>query len=47
MGTPGEYENLRVKMVRNYKLFYRDTPGRIEIIRVWDTRQNPNDLKLE
>ena len=46
MGTPTDYQDLKVKIVRNYKLFYRDTSNRIEIIRVWDTRQNPKDLKL-
>jgi len=45
MGTPTDYQDLRVKFVRNYKLFYRDTPNRIEIIRVWDTMQNPKNLK--
>jgi toxin YoeB len=46
MGAPTDYKDLRVKIVRNYKLFYRDTPSRIEIIRVWDTRQDPKDLTL-
>ena len=44
MGTPTDFEDLRVKVIRNYKLFYKDTPNRIEIIRVWDSRQDPKDL---
>jgi len=47
MGTATDYVDIRVKNIRNYKLFYRDTPGRIEIIRVWDTRQDPDELTVE
>lgn len=46
MGAVTDFKDLRVKIVRNYKIFYRDTPGRIEIIRVWDTRQDPKGFKL-
>lgn len=46
MGSVTDYKDIRVKAVRNYKLFYRDTPSRIEIIRVWDTRQDPKDLTV-
>lgn len=47
MGTATDYEDLRVKIIRNYKLFYRDAPTRIEIIRIWDSRQDPQELRLE
>lgn len=46
IGTQTDIPNLRVKVVRNYKLFYLNLEDTIQIVRVWDSRQNPNDLKL-
>jgi plasmid stabilization system protein ParE len=47
IGIATDYLDVRIKLVRNYKLFYKDTPTRIEILRVWDTRQDPNEFRLE
>ena len=47
IGTATDYTGVRVKVIRNYNIFYRDTPTTVEVIRVWDTRQNPQDLELE
>lgn len=46
IGMETDYPDLRVKMVRSYKLFYINQVDKIQIIRVWDSRQNPSDLKL-
>lgn len=46
-GTKTDFENIRVKVVRSYKLFYRNQNDRIEILRVWDSRQNPSTLKIK
>lgn len=46
MGTKTDYQGVRVKVVRNYKIFYQAFDDRIEIIRVWDARQDPTDLKI-
>jgi toxin YoeB len=46
IGTETDYPNLRVKVVRSYKIFYISEVDKILIIRVWDSRQNPSDLKL-
>ncbi|MFZ2906038.1 MAG: type II toxin-antitoxin system RelE/ParE family toxin [Cyclobacteriaceae bacterium] len=47
IGTQTDFKDLRVKVIRHYKLFYHNQPDRIQIIRVWDSRQNPDNLKLE
>ena len=47
IGTPTDLQDVRVKVIRNYKLFYQFTSDSIQIIRVWDSRQNPNNLQLE
>jgi plasmid stabilization system protein ParE len=44
IGTKTDYANVRVKVLRNYKIFYRVISDSIEII--WDSRQNPDDLKI-
>jgi plasmid stabilization system protein ParE len=31
---------------KHNSIFYRDTINRIEILRIYDTRQNPDDLKF-
>ena len=46
IGTETDYPDLRVKVVRSYKIFYISEVDKILIIRVWDSRQNPSDLKL-
>lgn len=47
LGPMTDYQDIRAKTVGNYKLFYRTRESRIEIIRVWDTRQNPSDINLK
>lgn len=46
IGTETDYPDLRVKVVKNYKLFYINQIDKIQIIRVWDSRQNPSDLEF-
>ncbi len=46
IGTETDYPDLRVKVVRSYKIFYINEVDKIQIIRVWDSRQNPSDLEL-
>ncbi|MBS1545521.1 MAG: type II toxin-antitoxin system RelE/ParE family toxin [Bacteroidetes bacterium] len=45
-GPMTNYKGIRVKIVGNHKLFYRPGESKIEILRVWDTRQNPSDINL-
>lgn len=46
IGTQTDFQDIRVKVIRNYKLFYLNQHDSIQIIRVWDTRQNPDNLEL-
>lgn len=46
IGTETDFPNLRVKVIRSYKLFYINQADRIQIIRVWDTRQNPENIEF-
>lgn len=46
IGTETDFPGLRVKIVRSYKLFYSDQSNTIRIIKIWDTRQDPQRLKL-
>lgn len=47
IGTQTDFQDLRVKNIRNYKIFYLNQPDSITIIRVWDSRQNSDYLELE
>lgn len=46
LGTRTDYPDIRVTIVRQFKIFYRINQERIEIVRVWDTRQNPEALNF-
>ena len=46
IGTQTDLPNLRVKLIRTYKLFYLNLPDKIQFVRVWDTRQDPQRLEL-
>ena len=39
-------ENYRVLIIKNYKVFYKILLNRIEIMLVWDTRQNPDKIPV-
>lgn len=40
-----DFENVCVKIVRDYKIFYEIKNAEIHIISIFDTRMNPNKLK--
>lgn len=42
IGIKTGYRNVYSKVVRQYKLFYRIQEEEIQILRVWDTRQDPS-----
>lgn len=46
IGRKTENEEVRVKIVKDYILFYSFTEEEIRILRVWDSRQNPIKLSL-
>ena len=42
-------ESLQIRkcvVTKHYSIFYRETNSRIEILRLYDTRQNPENLKF-
>jgi toxin YoeB len=47
LGTRTIYKDVRVKIIRDYKLFYKISHGFIVILTVWDSRQNPETLNIE
>ena len=46
IGTETDYPNLRVKVIKSYKLFYINQADKVQILRVWDSRQNPENIEL-
>lgn len=46
LGRSSDIEGVRIKIVRDYLLFYEVTESSIEILTVWDSRQNPSELKI-
>ena len=46
VGTDTDFPGVKIKVVKNYKLFYISNPDVIQIVRVWDSRQDPKKLKI-
>lgn len=42
IGRITDFENVRVKLVRNYLLFYEFTDTHLKVLSVWDGRRNEN-----
>ena len=47
IGRKTDFENVRVKLVRDYLIFYEENENEILILTIWDNRRNPEDLKVE
>lgn len=45
IGKPTDYKNVRVKIVKDYLIFYQDTDTTIYILTIWDSRQDPDNLE--
>jgi toxin YoeB len=46
-GKMSNYRNVRIKIVKNYLIFYRLEKEEIQILRIWDGRNDPKKFKLE
>ena len=46
IGRKTDLENVRVKLVRDYLVFYEETESQILILTVWDNRRNPENLRI-
>jgi len=42
----GQYNIRRAVVQRNLSIFYRFQRDQVDILKVWDNRQNPEDLNL-
>ena len=45
-GKKSYYKDIRIKIVRQYLIFYLINDHYIEIVRIWDARRNPNKFKI-
>ena len=46
-GKKSDYKNIRIKIVQQYLIFYLNKEDHIEIVRIWDARRNPKELKIK
>ena len=45
IGKSTDDPNTRIKIVKDYLLFYEETETQILILTIWDSRQDPDKLK--
>ncbi len=43
IGRKTDIENVRVKLIRDYLIFYESDEENIFILSIWDNRRNPED----
>ncbi|WP_439131447.1 type II toxin-antitoxin system RelE/ParE family toxin [Polaribacter sp.] len=46
-GMQTEFDGIRIRVVKHFQLVYRITDVTIEVLTVWDSRQNPKKLKIK
>jgi addiction module RelE/StbE family toxin len=46
LGKKADHKNIRIKIARNYLIYYRITDQHIQIVRIWDPRNDPHKFKL-
>lgn len=46
IGKQTQYQNVRIKIVGDYLLIYEETANAIIILTIWDSRQDPEKIKL-
>jgi plasmid stabilization system protein ParE len=47
IGAKTDVRKIRNLIIGNYAVFYEIKPQTIEIITIWDSRQNPENLKIK
>ncbi|MDT0646670.1 type II toxin-antitoxin system RelE/ParE family toxin [Zunongwangia sp. F260] len=45
IGKLTDHEDVRIKIVRDYFIIYKEESNRIVILSIWNSRQNPGKLK--
>ena len=43
IGRKTDIENIRVKLVRDYLIFYEEADEEVFILSIWDNRRNPRE----
>ncbi|QEM13349.1 type II toxin-antitoxin system RelE/ParE family toxin [Mucilaginibacter rubeus] len=46
IGRPTDFPHVRIKIIRDYIVYYRITPENIEILTVRDSRRDPKKFNL-
>ena len=44
IGKSTDLKDVRIKVIREYRLIYQHSVDRIEILTIWDSRRNPDKL---
>ncbi len=47
IGRKTEYENIRVKIIQDYLLFYEYTPTQVKVLSVWDGNRDDKNLEIK
>jgi len=47
LGKLTDYGKIRVLIASEYLIFYEVLPDHIYILKIWDSRRNPDDLKMK
>lgn len=47
IGQAYSIKNVRYIVFRDYKIFYSYTKDTITVLRIWDTRRNPEELRVK
>ena len=47
IGRPTTMEGIRVKLVRDYLIFYEETDDQIFILSIWDNRRDPEKIPYQ
>ncbi len=46
IGKPTAHENIRLFIVKEYIIVYENSPEFIDILKIWDCRQDPEKFKF-
>ncbi|PKP25436.1 MAG: type II toxin-antitoxin system RelE/ParE family toxin [Bacteroidetes bacterium HGW-Bacteroidetes-2] len=47
IGKKTDFENIRVIMIRDYLLFFEIHKNELVVLAIWDSRRNPNKMKIK
>lgn len=47
IGRKTDITNVRVKLVKDYLIFYEVSNDTLYVLSIWDVRQNPDNLKIK